>query len=52
MYQITIITKFNIIVLEREDYTTPEMQEIFNQPYVEEIKIDKIEKGKVRKLEK
>ena len=52
MYQIIIKTTYNTIILEREDYNTPEMQEIFEQPYVEEIKIDKIEKGKVRKKEK
>ena len=50
MYKIYIKTKYNTIVLEREDYNTPEMQEIFEQPYVEEIKIEKI--GKVRKKEK
>lgn len=56
MYRITIKTKYNVIVLEREDYNTPEMQEIFEQPYILEIKIDKMEdileenKGKTRKL--
>lgn len=50
MYKITIKTRYNIIVLETDDYNTPQMQEIFNQPYVLDIKIEKI--GKVRKLEK
>ena len=55
MYRITIKTKFNTIVLERKEYNTPELQEIFAQPYVEEIKIDNIKKeecGKTRKLTK
>ena len=49
MYKITIKTIYNTIVLEREDYNTPEMQEIYEQPYVQEVEIEKIEKGKVRK---
>ena len=49
MYRITIKTKYNVITMQVEDYNTPEMQEIFDQPYVLEIRIDKIEKGKVRK---
>lgn len=55
MFLITIKTKYNVIRLEVEDYNTPEMQEIFDQPYVEEIKIDNIKKeecGKTRKLTK
>lgn len=50
MYHITIKTKYNIINLEVEDYTTPEVQEILEQPYIIEVRIEKI--GKVRKLEK
>ena len=46
MYQITIKTKYNTIVLEREDYNTPEMQEIFDQPYVLEIQIENLNKVK------
>lgn len=42
MYRIIIKTKYNTITLEREDYNTPEMKEIFEQPYVEDIKIEKI----------
>lgn len=49
MYQITIKTKYNVIHLNVEDYNTPEMQEIFEQPYVEEIVI---EHNKVKKLVK
>jgi hypothetical protein len=50
MYKITIKTKYNVINLEVEDYTTPEVQEILEQPYIIEVRIEKI--GKVRKLEK
>ena len=50
MYRITIKTKFNTIVLEREEYNTPEMQEIYDQPYVEQIYIENL--NKVKKLER
>ena len=50
MYLVTIKTKYNVINLEVEDYNTLEMQEIFEQPYVEEIRIDTLEKAK--KLER
>lgn len=55
MYQVRIKTKYNVINLVVEDYNTPEMQEIFDQPYVEEIYIENLEKekennGKQRKL--
>lgn len=46
MYKITIKTKYNVINLEVEDYNTPEMQEIFEQPYIEEIKIENMDKPK------
>ncbi len=46
MYRITIKTKYNTIVLEREETNTPELQEIYDQPYIVEVKIDKIEKEK------
>lgn len=55
MYQITIKTKYNVINLQVEDYTTPKMQEIFDQPYIEEIRIENITKDqseKTRKLTK
>ena len=50
MYKITIKTKYNVINMQVEDYNTPEMQEIFEQPYVEEIRIDNL--NKVKKLER
>lgn len=42
MYKLTIKTKYNVITLEVEDYNTPEVQEILEQPYVVEFKIEKI----------
>lgn len=50
MYRITIKTKFNTIVLERGEYNTPELQEVYDQPYVLEIQIDNL--NKVKKLER
>ena len=46
MYRITVKTLYNTIVLEREDYNTPEVNEILNQPYIEEVHIEDIEKVK------
>jgi hypothetical protein len=50
MYRITIKTKYNTIVSEREEYNTPELQEIYDQPYVEQIYIENL--NKVKKLER
>lgn len=53
MYRIIIKTKYNVITLEREDYNTPEMKEILEQPYIEEVRIEKIkEKTLVKKKTK
>ena len=41
MYIATIKTKFNTIRLEVEDINSPEFIEITEQPYVEEIRIEK-----------
>ncbi len=46
MYRITIKTKYNTITLEREDYNTPEVQEILEQPYIEGIEIENLDKSK------
>lgn len=51
MYKVTIITKYNEIHLECENLHDEKIQEIFNQPYVLEIKAEQVE-GKVRKLVK
>lgn len=53
MYLVKIKTKFNIIQLEVEDMNTPEMQEILNQPYIEEVYIQSMEqyaKEEINKL--
>ena len=52
MYQITIKTKYNVINLQVEDYTSPEVQEILEQPYVEEIRIENITKDRSEKTRK
>ena len=43
MYIVKIKTKFNTIELEVDDMNTPEMKEILNQPYIEEIYIQSME---------
>lgn len=50
-FLVRIKTKYNVINLQVEDYTTPEMQEIFDQPYVEEIYIENLN-SKSKKLER
>lgn len=42
MYRITIETIYNVIVLEREQYDTPELNEVYCQPYVKGVKIEKL----------
>lgn len=50
MYEITIVTKHNTIHLKREEYDSPEMQEILSQPYIISYEIKKIgEKENVKK---
>ena len=50
MFLVTIKTKYNVIRLEVEDYNTPELNEIYDQPYVEEIRIENLDK--IKKLTK
>lgn len=53
MYLVKIKTKFNTIELEVDDMNTPEMQEILNQPYIEEVYIQSMEqytKDEINKL--
>jgi len=55
MYKVTIKTKYNTIELIVDDLTSPELEEIFNQPYVEEIRAEQIKEndiGKIKKLRK
>lgn len=48
MYILIIKTIYNTIRLEVDDYKTPEIQEILNQPYV--LSVDVIEnKNKTRR---
>ena len=54
MYKVIIKTLYNTINLEVEDINSPEVQEIFNQPYIVEIRAEQIKEsdGKARKLVK
>lgn len=48
MYLITLKTKYNVIEWKVENLCTPEVKEVLEQPYIEEIKIEQIkEKEKV-----
>lgn len=42
MYRIIIETIYNTITLEREEYDTPELREVYEQPYVKDIRIEKL----------
>lgn len=43
MYKLIIRTKYNTIELETDDLQKPEIQEVLSQPYIEEVKIEKIQ---------
>lgn len=43
MYKLIIRTKYNTIELEIDDLQKPEIQEILSQPYIEEVKVEKIQ---------
>lgn len=47
MYELTIVTKYNTITLTTEDYNSPEIQEIINQPYIISVELNKVEKDKL-----
>jgi len=52
MYKITIKTTYNKIELKKENLNTPEMHDVFEQPYIEEIHIENLNsKKKVLKKE-
>ena len=40
MYRVRIKTKYNVINLIVDDVNDPEVQEILDQPYVEEVYIE------------
>lgn len=49
IYELIIKTKYNTIHLTVEDYLTPEIQEILNQPYIISVELHKLKnKTKVR----
>ena len=43
MYELTIVTKYNTIKLQVEDYASEEVQEIISQPYVVSVDMTKID---------
>lgn len=43
MYKLIIRTKYNTIELETDDLQKPEIKEILSQPYIEEVKIEKVQ---------
>lgn len=47
MYELIIVTKYNTINLVVEDYKTPEVKEILDQPYIISVEMHKI-KGKTK----
>lgn len=53
MYELIIITKYNTIKLVVDDYNSPKVKEILDQPYIISIELHKLKnKTKVRKKEK
>ena len=52
MYKVKIVTIYNTIELIVDDVNSPEMKELFSQPYVKEVYIDTMEHYKELKKEK
>ena len=51
MFDIQIKTKFNVIQISVDDLEDPEVKEILEQPWVEEIKVENVQdKPKYKKL--
>lgn len=49
MYELIIITKYNTIKLVVDDYNSPEVKEILDQPYIISVELHKLKsKAKVR----
>ena len=42
MYKAIIKTKYNTITMEIEDVNNPQFQEVCEQPYIEEVRIEPI----------
>ena len=53
MYELIIQTQFNTIRMTIDDYNSPEVKEILDQPYIVSVEWHQIKgKTKVRKREK
>ena len=52
MYRITIKTEYNIMELVVEDYNIPSVHDLIEQPHIIEIKIENLEKNKIKILKK
>lgn len=51
MFDIQIKTKFNVIQISVDDLEDPEVKEILEQPWVEEVKVENVQdKPKYKKL--
>ena len=51
MYKVRIKTKYNMIELIVDNVNSPELKEIFNQPYIEEVYIETTEHYKEKLIE-
>lgn len=52
MYKVYIKTKFNTINLEVEDISGPYINEILEQPYIEEVRIEHIKEKELKYVRK
>lgn len=50
MYKVRIKTKYNVIEMVVDNVNSPELKEIFNQPYVEEVYIETMNYYKNKEL--
>lgn len=49
-YELIITTKYNVITLYIDDYNSPEIKEILNQPYIVSVEMHKLKnKEKIKK---
>ena len=49
MYKVEIKTRYNVIHLEVEDLNDPEFVEICEQPYVQEVRAERIKELTIEK---
>ena len=53
MYKLTIVTLYNTIEFAVDDYNSPEVKEILEQPYIVSVRMTKIKDNtKVRRLKR